>query len=110
MDQPDQLYLSAQFLFLLQWSGIFGGLIPVPTGDLHQRTTTLLLPPKGAVRGEGVKAQSHTILVVDLVAGEVKGKKKVYTCSSLPTGAGHMHTHFTGPDSALGYSGVIITP
>lgn len=74
MDQLDWLYLTAQFLFLLQWFGIFGGLIPVRSGDLHHRTTMLFLPPKGAGRGKGVKAQSHTILMVALVAEEVKGK------------------------------------
>lgn len=74
MDQLDWLYLRAQFLFLLQWFGTFGGLIPVRSGDLHHRTTTLFLPPKGARCGEGVKAQSHTILMVALVAEEVKGK------------------------------------
>lgn len=45
MDQLNQLYLRAQFLFLLQWFSIFGGLILVPSGHLltsqnHYATST----------------------------------------------------------------------
>lgn len=50
----------------------------------------------------------QTTLVVGFVAGDVKGKKKIATHGSLPARAGHMHFHFTGPDSALSYSGAIV--
>lgn len=50
----------------------------------HLRTATLFLPPKGAVcaleqtlEWDGAKAKLHTVLAVGLVAGEVKGKKKL---------------------------------
>lgn len=50
----------------------------------------------------------QTTLVVSFVAGDVKEKKKTVTHSSLPARAGRMHIHFTGPDSALSYSGTIV--
>lgn len=109
MDLLGQLYLRAQFLFLLKLFGIFGNLILVPSSHLltSQNHYTISSTKRSSMSGEGAKLKLHTVLVVGLGAGEVTGVK-VVTCSDHPAGAGHRHLHFIGPDPALSYSGVIV--
>lgn len=81
----------------------------------HHRITTLFLLPKRAacaleqtLKCGGCKSEITNYTGGEFCCGRCEGEKKIVTHSSLPARAGHMHIHFTGPDSALSYSGTIV--